>query len=492
MKLSSLAITAALMSCASGAHAEWRLVETPHVSMSGDLPEAEMRTLATEVERLDALMMQVTGASPQPATRVVIRLFATNEEARTRSGLPRLQGGVTHWTPDGPMIIAARVDGVPDALRVAVFHEYSHAFRRMHFAGPRPLWFEEGFATFFESAEPLADGQMRYGPNPMRRESIRRAGLTRVGSILALDPDSEDGPPPEAFYDTGWLVEHYVFAGGPRRKELEAFITAFARGDSVTALDGYFAGGIAGLDHDLLADANLPGEFERTVAVQPATDIAVRAMSELEVEKAEFTVGMSGEVGMKSRDDHYALTDRWLDQLEGIGRKFPGDLDIARLAGRIALMNGSTERAFPIVESALATHPDDPSLLALKGTILTIRADKGKVEEFDANIAIARKVVDRALALGPKNVDALVAKARNLRASDGATPAVAALLERALALDPLNADLRGNLGETYDRIGDKKRSIATMIPSAESDPNPEVRRAARRAIAAMRKGYVFQ
>ena len=492
MRARSLAIFVALAAWGSQAQAAWLTVQTEHVTMSGDLPEADMRALCADLERLDALLIQVTGVKRLPAKPVVIRVFATNAEARARAGIPKLDGGFTNRTPEGPQIIAAPLPGKANGLRLTLFHEYAHAFRLTQLPGPRPLWFEEGFATFFESAEPLADGRMRFGPNANRRAELRHFGVTTAASILALDPASGDGPPPPDFYDTGWLIAHYMFAGGARRKEIEDFVAAFGKGGDVGPLDGYFAGGTAGLDKDLLADANAPAEFEQTVAIAPATAISVRPMSAAEVALTLFTVSLAGAVQVATTADLYAASDRWLDQLDAMAVQYPGDAEIARVAARLALQNGAVDRVVPLIDAALATHPDDASLIALRSIIITTQADRGAVELFDGRIAAARKLVDRATLIAPDNVDVLIARARNLSTADGATPAVAGYLERALAIDPLNGDLRGDLAEIYDHTGDKKKAIATMLPLAESDPNPIIRRRARHTIAALRAGYAFQ
>jgi hypothetical protein len=487
-----LAMVVALGVWGTGAQAAWLTVETKHVAMSGDLPEAEMRALCGNLEQLDALMTQVMGATTVPARRVVIRVFASNAEARSRTGLAKLQGGVTQSTPQGSEIIAAPRNGEPNALRFALFHEYAHAFRQTRLPGPRPLWFDEGFATFFESAEPLADGQMRFGPNPERLESVRRYGVTPTASILALDPASKDGPPPPDFYFTGWLIAHYMFAGGMRRKEIEDFVTAFAQGGNVGPLDGYFTGGTAAFDRDLLAEANAPGAFERTVAVTPATEISVRPMSDAELALTLFNLQLAGVVALDPSTDIYTVSDGWLDQLAMIGAKYPGDAEIARVAARIALRNGSVDRALPLVEAALAAHPEDAGLLAWRSIFGTIQADRGEVELFESRIAAARKLADRAMAIAPDDPDVLIAKARNMRAAEGDVPAVAGYLKRAVAADPGNSDVRGDLAQVYDRLGDKKSAIAVMLSVAESDSNPVVRRRARRTISALRAGYPYQ
>ena len=491
MKRIGIAGAFALALWSSAAHAEWQLVETPHIAIRGDIPLADMQKLATNLEALDALMAQVTGVTRKPARPVVIYVFATNSEAQALTGLPRLAGGVTRSSPAGPQIIAAAVDG-PDSLRRALFHEYAHAFRATQLPGPRPLWFEEGFATFFESAIPEFGAVMRYGPNAQRREELRHIGYTSAATILALDPASGDGPPAIQFYDTGWLIVHHMMSGGARRDELDKFIAVFAHGDLDGPLDPYFAGGTAGLDRDMLADANASSDAEHSVTVTPAGTMSTRPLTAVEIEMLRFTVGLSAMVGADTTQQQYGLVDHWLDTLAAMAQKYPGDAAIAREAANLGIKSGSVARALPLLDQALAVHANDPVLLGLRGTVVTMLADQGEVEKFDARIADAARSIDRALKLDPLNFEALRARARNLRAKDGASAEVAACLERALALNPLDSELRADLAETYDRIGDKKHAITTLLPSMQSDPNSVVRRRARRSIAALRAGYVYQ
>ncbi len=493
MKQIGIAGACVLSLWSSAVRAEWQLVETPHVEMRGDAPVADMQRLAGDLEALDALMTKVTGVTRKPSRPVVIYVFASNSEAQALTGLSRLNGGLTQSSPEGPQIVAAAVaSGGPNSLRRALFHEYAHAFRSTQLPGPRPLWFDEGFATFFESVTPQAGAVLHYGPNAQRREELREVGYTSAATILALDPASTDGPPAIQFYDTGWLIVHHMMSGGARRSELDKFIAVFASGDLNGSLEPYFAGGTAAFDHDLLADANSSSDPENTLAVTPATAMTTRPLATVEIEMLRFIVGLSAGAAANTTREQFGLVDHWLDQLDTLGAKYPGDASIARAAANIGIKSGSVARVLPLLDKALALHADDPALLGLRGAVVTILADQGEVEKFDAHIADAARSIDRALKLDPSNPEALRAKARNLRAKDGASAEVVAYLERALALNPLDSNLRDDLAETYYRIGDKKHAITTLLPIVQSDPNPVIRRRARHSIAALRAGYPYQ
>ena len=77
------------------------------------------------------------------------------------------------------------------------------------------------------------------------------------------------------------------------------------------------------------------------------------------------------------------------------------------------------------------------------------------------DLTAARKFIDRAIVLDPRDASALKLQSR-IYVRAGRLDDAAQALERASALDPRDASLRYQLGYTYRRLGDSTRAVAAF------------------------------
>jgi hypothetical protein len=162
-----------MMVAAMPVQAAWLEARTPGFLVYSDGSEAQLRKFADKLERLDFAMRVMTNA-PAERPPVVLRVFVTSRSAVRQlygSGTAKDVMGFYSTSFRGPVAFVSRASGSSDYSidgEAILYHEYSHHFMRQHSRFPYPLWYSEGFAEYFASAEFLSDGTTKIGlPIPL-------------------------------------------------------------------------------------------------------------------------------------------------------------------------------------------------------------------------------------------------------------------------------------------------------------------------------------
>ncbi len=358
-----LLLSAAFLLAPSLAHADWYEASSKHFVVYSDEKPDKLKAYTERLERFDQTLRFLTGTPDKPLSpmmRVHVYIVANVDE------IERLYGG------DGPAgFFQARATGpvafVPkessgelDAQTI-LQHEYAHSF--MFSSWPSvvfPKWFVEGFAEFVGTAFYRAgDGTLVIGKAPgYRAFGVARTAQMPAKRLLQLDPKDKDLDT-QTLYGRGWLLTHYSILGG-HAKELGSYIAALNAGKSVEEANKAF-GNLSQLDGRLNAYASratLPSIMVPSDKVQVG-EVTLRPLS-------------AGEAAtMKAR----IYSNRGVDE----------------------------ERAKMVVEwarKAASAYPNDPA------------AQNELAEaEFDAkNYAAAEAAADRALAVEPNSIHALLYK----------------------------------------------------------------------------------
>lgn len=111
--------------------------------------------------------------------------------------------------------------------------------------------------------------------------------------------------------------------------------------------------------------------------------------------------------------------------------------------GRVFLLGGEPERALKLVDPALAQHPDEPGLLAVRGAARFQLKDR----------AGARADAERAVQLAPGNENA-IALLTGIYREAGDNASAMTLINKSLEKLPDSVDLRTILATLYDGAGD--------------------------------------
>jgi tetratricopeptide (TPR) repeat protein len=365
-----LAAACLALSTSIAANASWHEAKSNHFIIYADLKPDQIKAYAERLERFDQAVRQVREMSDPKLTdaqRLTVYALRSEGAVARLAGSSFVRG---FYRPDasGTVAFVPRYAGAKniawdlDAEQI-FFHEYAHHLQLEASSAALPPWAVEGFAEFFATAEIEKDGSVVIGNAPQYRAYglFHRAGL-RLEQIVGATYQKLDHEEHDYLYGMGWLLTHYLTFAPARAGQMTRYIANIQKG--MNALDAAKAafGDLKQLDRELekYKMAKLHGLRVRgdALAVGP---IAVRPLT-------------PGEA---------AIMDVHIRSRRGVNDKTaPGVAAEARKAA-------APYAGDPFVQVALAEA------------------------EFDAkNYAAAGAAADRALAVNPNYVRALIYKGR--------------------------------------------------------------------------------
>lgn len=355
------------------AFAEWREASTKHFLVYSEGSAQSLQEFATKLEKFDKAMRLRLGFSDEdlgPGNRVTVfvvdNMAAVQRLARARgSGIAGFYAG----RAGASIAVVPRTSGSRDRNDLdpatILLHEYSHHMMLQTAAAAYPAWFREGFAEFYSTARFEKDGSMGFGAAANHR-AWSLVGMSPLPIEHLFDPTRRKLSREEwvaTIYGRGWLLTHYLTFDRARKGQLSAYLNAVNSGKgSLEAAQAVF-GDLKVLDRELKAYLNrrmipyLPLKAE-LLAVQP---VALRTL----------------------RPGEAAIMDLWMRSQVGVTSE-----DAARVARDM--------------RKAAAAWPNDP---AVQAALAEAEFDAGDLDAADAAAA-------RAIAADPKNVDALIYRAR--------------------------------------------------------------------------------
>jgi tetratricopeptide (TPR) repeat protein len=366
-----------LLFVTSPALANWQEARTKHFIIYSQQKPDDLRAFAERLERFDAAVRAVRGMDDPPLTdgsKVTIYLLPSVVHVRELAGAPPTSGilGFYIGRAEGSVAFLSyrerreRASITRDDIGIPpehVFqHEYMHHLMLSDQKTPLSPWLIEGTAEFFGTADVEADGGVKIGAPPQARgwAVLENEGLSAeqlLTSVPAKTPLER-----ESVYGKGWLLTHLLAFDKARAGQLTRYLNAMKAGSKPLEAAAAAFGDLKQLDRDLVRYARSNFQAIR-VAPRARPEVAIRALN----------AGESTIIPVRMR------SDRGVDKKSGA--------EVAADARRIA-----------------AAHPNDPFV---QGVLAEAEHD---VKNYDAAIAAA----DRALAVQPNNVQALIYRGRSM------------------------------------------------------------------------------
>jgi tetratricopeptide (TPR) repeat protein len=384
-----------------------------------------LQDFATRLEIFDQGVRSVRAMNDPQLTdsgRIRIYVFSDYANIETFLGisnargvyLPRVSGTVAFV----PKIDRAKGEIFQLDSQTIFFHEYAHHLQLQSTSAAIPKWLVEGTAEFFSTARIEKDGSVRFGAAANHRAyDIFTGRDLPLRDMLGDLKQGMTSQQVDELYGRGWLLTHYLTFEPTRRGQIDRYLALIQSGQPQLAAAEAAFGDLGKLEKDLK-------EYQRrkrltTLVIAPppagAGAISVRPM----------TAGEAAIMSVRARSDR------------GVNSKSAEG--VANDARAIALRFGTS----PGVLTALAEAELD-------------------ADNYDLAIAAA----DRAVALDPSAIDALIFKARAImeRASAAKTSPdwkqVRALLLRANRLDPDDPEPLMHYYLTFARAGEAPSTSA--------------------------------
>lgn len=402
---------------AASAEDRWTKLQSPHFEV---LTNAGARTGRDVLRRLEQIRLVFesrtarSSLSPLPVRVFVFRNESDFEPYRVnRNAAGYYQSG---YDRD---YIAMQSAG-PDLYRV-VYHEYTHLLLRH--AGYRvPVWFNEGTAEMFSTAE-VGGSEVRIGDLiPSHVLTLREERMLDIPTLLNVDHDSphyNERGKSGIFYAQSWALIHMLNFAPEYRPGLPNFLEMILNGE----------------------DAGR--SFQQAFGKSPAVILQdLRAY----LQGARFE-------GVRFRASKFDA-----------GRVVPESL--SELAAQLALADlllavGKPDEARMLYGRLEASHGDDPR----------VRVALGQFAFRSEDFMGARKFFESAIAAGSSDARLFYDYAMVLRQSNEPSTLVIQNLSRAVSIDDKYFDAHQFLGYLYLREEGYAEAVRHLTRATELQPN---------------------
>jgi len=145
---------------------EFKVQESENFVIHFRGPQKDAEFLQREIDKFYSVQYSKFFTTPL-AVKISIILFKDKREYISKTKVP--QDYLAHFEPK-----AKRILTFSNTQPGAIFHELIHAWLDFNsVSNTRQLWFEEGFASFFESPEKISEEEWRFDKPNWRMESAK-------------------------------------------------------------------------------------------------------------------------------------------------------------------------------------------------------------------------------------------------------------------------------------------------------------------------------
>ena len=407
------------------AAAEWYEASSRHFVIYSDQKPAELEAYAKRLEAFDAVvrkMLLMSDPQPNAATRLTVFVVPSVNDVERLIRRENV-GGFYFGRVEGSMAVVPRngtEGGGANSLKPdhVFFHEYTHHIMLQGADTPYPFWLREGYAELLGTVKFNGNSSLELGRAPsVRLYELALGTKLTYDRLLSNVPIKDSDPTSTSIYGRSWIMTHYFVMSGERKGQLTKYLDGIVAGKSGSEAAELAFGGLKSVN----------GEFERHYR-KPA-------LPSVKVDLSSFAIP--------------PVTIRKLRPGEG-----------AVMASRIQSKSGvdkpTAARVLGDVRRIAAQYPNDP----------LVQVSLAEAELDTLNYAEAIAAADRALALDPRSVEALVFKGRAIIEDDKRKGDAAAFKQARAAfaaankLDTEDPEPLKYYWDSYRRQGTKPPAIA--------------------------------
>ena len=412
--------------CPDEGGSPWREIRTTHFALKTNLSSEGALQSVRELEQFRGALLSVLWPDSQEPPGVLETIVLRNPSQLEEFAGPHI-GGYFARSRSGPlMVMSSRTYLAGDyGLDVSIVaHELTHYLSSFALAR-QPKWLAEGFATYMETAKVLyEDGRVEVGslpPDRLRFAERHRVPLAMLWTWGVVPIESEDA---SDLYATSWLLVHLLINHHPQ--QFAAFLDRLGAGEEPGLA---FAAALPAitpeqLDHELASYVS-SGKYAviqiRTTGEE--TPARERQLSPAAAHLARANLWLNSP-GVSSRAE---AESRALSEIDEALRHSPKDADALVLRQQLVPSNAgaraltellpSDPRAWRQLARTLEADPKGQAAaldrsLALNGADAEVLIVRSQLHAVAGNLEAALNLSEKAVALEPFSVDALIAFAR--------------------------------------------------------------------------------
>ena len=465
---------------ATPAYAEWWEAKTDHFIVYSESSSKDAKEFAEKMERLDMSLRSLQnvqiGSPTSDSRKLTVYRFGDTDDinwiftgGRGNAGIagfyiPNLSGSVS-FTParsdtkgTGDLLGARGVSSKTELdPQKVLFHEYTHHFMYQHFTAAYPSWYSEGFAETAATIELKPDGSFHLGNPPQYRAEALFFGMMNISAERLLA--STNKPTGEDFYGwytIGWLLNHYLTFEPSRKGQLKQYLRLVNSGTKPGDAARQTFGDLDKLNREITKykSGRLPGVDVKIANYSPPT-VEMRKLAP--DEEAIMKVRMRSKRGVDKK-----LAAKVVGDARSVAEKFPSSYAVQLALAEAELDQGSYEeanlpRAEAAADRALALKPGSVDAMILKGRVLL---ERGKADK--ALLPAARTWLARAYKEDPEHPAPLFYNYLTHYESGGVIPESALIgLEKAYDMALYDNEIKLVLARQL--LAEKKGSLARSI-----------------------------
>ena len=362
---------------ASPASAEWVEASSRHFLIYGDMSQAQARNFAERLERFDGALRFFTRLRDTPgagSNRLTVYFVDDVDDVRRLIGAPSSRiGGFYVGSAAGSIAVTPlSIRQSTNSAESILFHEYAHHILLSSTESFYPGWVSEGMAEFFSTAQLDAAGNVVVGaPNTARLYSVMDTHRLGVRALLASDTERLQMQEREQIYSRGWLLMHYLLLGGERNGQFDDYLRRFAAGASSVDAGQQAFGSLSRLDLQLdnYGNRRSLASVRLTADQVPTGPVAVRVLRPGEAQLMPTRLRSALGVDL-------AAAQRLVPEGRRVAAAFPQDAWVQRALAEIEYDAGNMAEAEAAADRALAIDPNMVGALIYKGKVHVRRAQQ--------------------------------------------------------------------------------------------------------------------
>jgi tetratricopeptide (TPR) repeat protein len=220
----------------------WTEVASPHFTVLSNDGERTARRIAQQFEQIRLVYSKALSRNVRLDPSIPIQIIASRNEKSLSEIIPEYWAQKGHMHPAGLFVpspeknyIALRTDVEGEFPYLTVYHEYVHLIIELNFQHI-PVWLNEGYATFLDSAT-LQGKSGRLGqPNQSELYVLQQTKLLPLDLLFSVGHDSpyyNEAEKTNVFYAESWALTHYLMTDPARQKALQLgkYINLVENGD---------------------------------------------------------------------------------------------------------------------------------------------------------------------------------------------------------------------------------------------------------------------
>lgn len=494
MKVKLLALALSVAAAVSPAQAAWRQASTAHFVIYSEDDEKSLREFATKLEKYDAAMRYMRGLpDPEVSPNNRLTVFVVPDLLAVRKLYGKgggSVGGFYRGSASGSVAITPRNTGPSDTwdmnAQIVLLHEYAHHFMMQNYPGAFPAWLIEGFAEFNSTARFERDGGVGIGLPANHRAygllDTQQIGLEKLltSSVEDLKDEARDG-----FYGRGWLLTHYLTLRPVRRGQLTAYLALINSGTDSLAAAKKAYGDLGKLEEELDRYVR-----QRTLGYVklPPNSITIKPISVRTLGPGEAAV-MDVRIRSKRGVDE-ARAKALLPLARKAAAPYPRDVLAQVTLAEAAYDAEEYAEAEAAADRALAVDPKSVEALIYKGRVKMALAEAANATDA-ATWREVRRWYLAANKVEPDDPEPLMLFYSSFLAAGDKPTANAALgLEQALGLAPQDHSLRWMVAYQHLRDDKPEHARQALAPVAFNPHGGEEAKAAARILAKLASGGV--